>query len=192
MRSIVLLLSTALLFACAGKPVERTLYLLRAAPTSASGRVEAPVRVGMNRVMVAPYLDQAGIIVETEAGQVRAAREHRWAEPLDDGLRSLLRAEVSRALGYDVGSAHGGRQVWDYTVDVYVDRMHGTMAGAALLDAIYRITPRSGSGEGVTYQFSRSAELSREGYAGLVEAQQRLVVELAEAIASSLREITGS
>jgi uncharacterized lipoprotein YmbA len=192
MRSIAFVLSTALLFACAGTATERTLYLLRAEPTSASGRIEAPVRIGMNRVTVAPYLDQAGIIVETATAQVRAAREHRWAEPLDEGLRSLLRAEISRALGYEVGSAHGGRRSWDYTVDVYIDRMHGTMAGVAVLDAFYRITPAASSGGAVDYRFSRSVMLTREGYPGLVEAQQRLALELAEAIAGSLREVVGS
>jgi uncharacterized lipoprotein YmbA len=192
MRSTAFVLSTALLVACAGAAPERTLYLLRAAPTDASGRVEVPARVGLDRVTVAPYLDQAGIVVETQAGQVRAAREHRWAEPLDAGLRSLLRAEISRALGYDVSASRADRQTWDYTVDVYVDRMHGTMVGTALLDVAYRITPRAGSGDAVTYRFSRSAMLAREGYPGLVDAQHRLALELAEAIAQSLRGLGGS
>lgn len=193
MRSTALALCTALLVACAGGPApDRTLYLLRATPTGVSGRIDAPVRAGLDRVTVAPYLAQAGIVVETEAGQVRAATEHRWAEPLDAGLRSLLRAEISRALGSDVSARGADRQAWDYAVDVNVDRMHGTMTGTALLEAAYTITPGVGTGEAITYRFSRSAPLAREGYAGLVDAEQRLARELAEAIAQSLREIAGS
>jgi hypothetical protein len=184
-------LSVLLLVACAGSSAPRTQYLLRAEPAERSGRVEAPVRVGLGRVTVAPYLDQSGIVVETEAGQVQAAREHQWAEPLGAGLRSYLRAEMSAALGYDVSAGRTDLGDWDYTVDVYVDRLHGTMAGKAVLDASYRITSRPVAGDVTAYRFSRSAPLPRAGYRGLVDAEADLVGQLAQAIAASLREIGG-
>jgi uncharacterized lipoprotein YmbA len=182
-------LSVVLLVACAGSSAPRTQYLLRAEPAEPSGRVEAPVRVGLGRVDVAPYLDQSGIVVETEAGQVQAARQHLWAEPLNAGLRSYLRAEMSAALGYDVSAGPAALDHWDYTVDVYVDRLHGTMAGTAVLDASYRITPEAGAGEVTAYRFSRSEPLPREGYPGLVDAEADLARQLAQAIAASLREV---
>jgi hypothetical protein len=182
-------LSVVLLVACAGSSAPRTQYLLRAEPAERSGPVQAPVRVGLGRVTVAPYLDQSGIVVETEAGQVQAAREHQWAEPLDAGLRSYLRAGMSAALGYDVSARPTDLDDWDYTVEVYVDRLHGTMAGTAVLDASYRITPRPGAGDVAAYRFSRSAPLPREGYPGLVDAEADLARQLAQAIAASLREI---
>jgi hypothetical protein len=183
------LLSVLLLVACGGSSAPRTQYLLRAEPADRSGRVEAPVRVGLGRVAVAPYLDQSGIVVETEVGQVQAAREHQWAEPLDASLRSYLRAEMSTALGYEVSGSPADLAQWDYTVDVYVDRLHGNMSGRAVLDAGYRITPRAGGGDVAAYRFSRSAPLPREGYPGLVDAQADLVRQLAQAIAASLGEI---
>jgi uncharacterized lipoprotein YmbA len=186
MRSAVLV-CVALLVACAGSPTLRTQYLLRAEPTERSGRSEARIRVGLGRVAVAPYLDQAGIVVETQAGQVQAAREHQWAEPLSAGLRSFLRAEISNALGYDVSAFRGDDAHWDYAVDVYVDRLHGTMAGTAVLDAGYWITAASGAREVVEYRFSASLPLAREGYPGLVEAEAKLARQLARAIAASLR-----
>jgi uncharacterized lipoprotein YmbA len=183
------LLSAVLLVACAGSPDPRTQYLLRVQPTESAGRVEAPVSVALGRVAVAPYLDQSGIAVQTEAGQVRAARQHQWAEPLDAGLRSVLRAAMSQALGYHVSASPADRVRWDYTVDVYVDQLHGTMAGTAVLDAGYRITPRLAAGEVTEYRFSRSTPLPREGYPGLVDAEAELARQLAQAIAASLREI---
>ena len=182
-------LFVAILVACAGSSAPPTQYLLRAEPAERSSRVEAPVRVGLGRVDVAPYLDQSGIVVETEAGQVQAAREHQWAEPLGAGLRSYLRVEMSTALGHDVSANPADLAHWDYTVDVYVDRLHGTMAGKAVLDASYRITPRPRGGDVAAYRFSRSAPLPREGYPGLVDAQADLVRQLAQAIAASLGEI---
>jgi uncharacterized lipoprotein YmbA len=181
--------SVMLLVACAGSSDLRTQYLLHSESAERSGRVEAPVRVGLGRVAVAPYLDQSGIVVQTEAGQVQVARQHQWAEPLDAGLRSYLRAEMSEALGYDVSGRPANLDHWDYTVDVYVDRLHGTMAGTAVLDASYWITPRPGAGDVARYRFSRSVPLAREGYPGLVDAEADLARQLAQAIAASLREI---
>ncbi len=185
MRSFALLFFV-LMLACAGSPPLRSQYLLRAEPTERSERVEAPVHVGLGRVAVAPYLDQAGIVVQMQAGQLQTAHQHQWAEPLDSGLRSLLRAEMSEALGYDVSATPSDEADWDYTVHVYFDRLHGTMNGTAVLDAVYWI--RTGSGEGGLgeYRFSASEPLPREGYPGLVEAEADLARELARAIAGSL------
>jgi uncharacterized lipoprotein YmbA len=185
------ILSVLLLLACAGSSGPRTLYLLRTQPAEPPGRVEAPVQVRLGRVAVAPYLDQSGIVVQTQPDQVWAAREHQWAEPLDAGLRSVLRTEMSRALGYEVSAIPANRVPPDYTVDVYVDQLHGTMAGTALLDADYRITPQTAGGEVSEYRFSRSTPLPREGYPGVVDAEIELARQLAQAIAASLREITG-
>jgi uncharacterized lipoprotein YmbA len=187
---IIPVLSVLMMLACAGSSTSRTQYLLRAEPKERTGRVEAPVHVGLRRVAVAPYLDQSGIVVETKAGQVRAAHQHEWAEPLKASLRSYLRAEISEAIGYEVSPRPGERLPWDYTVDIYVDQLHATMGGTAVLDAGYRITPRLGHGEAVEYRFSRSTPLPREGYPGVVDAEAELARQLARAIAASLREMS--
>lgn len=192
MRSVALSSVLLLLVACASSPATQTLYLLHPEPALESGRVKAPRTVGLGRVAVAPYLAQTGIVVQTEPGQLQVARLHHWAEPLDAGLRSLLRAEMSRALGYEVRDGRGGRADWEHTVDVYVDRLHGNMAGRAVLDASYRITPRAGGGDVVEYRFSSSVPLPREGYPGLVDAQADLARQLARAIAGSLLELDPS
>jgi uncharacterized lipoprotein YmbA len=185
----IAVVSALVLAACAGSPTPRTQYLLRGEAKQRDGRAEAPLHLRLGRIAVAPYLDQSGIVVETERGQVQAAHYHHWAEPLEAGLRSLLRTEISEALGYEVSGRPGNQLPWDYTVDVYVDRLHATMGGAAELDASYRITPQSGGGEVAEYRFSRSAPLPREGYAGVVDAEAELARQLARAIAASLREI---
>ena len=191
MRIAALAFVTLALLACGGASPPRTAYLLRADPVERVGRVEGPYRVVLGRVSVAPYLDQSGLVVETEAGQVRAARRHEWAEPLADGLRSYLRAEISAALGFEVGLGRIERIPWDYTIDVYVDRLHGTMGGRAVIDAGYRITPRSRSAEIVEYRFARSMPLPSEGYSGLFDAEKELARQLALAIAQALTAATG-
>jgi len=182
-----LLLAVLLLSACAGTTPDTTRYLLPASGPAGTARVEPPEWIGLGRLSVAPYLAQAGLVVETREHQVRPARFHQWAEPLADGLRRFLRSEISASLGFDIGADVSQRRHWDQTVDVSVDRMHGNLSGEAVLVARWWIAPGSTQGETAAFRFAASQPLSRKGYPGLVDAQIELARQLAVAIAESLR-----
>jgi uncharacterized lipoprotein YmbA len=188
---IIALVFTSLLIACAGTPPSHTHYLMRGEVPERTARVEAPSSVGLLRVDVAPYLQQPGLVLATGEHQVRPARYHRWAEPLDEGLLRFLRAEISNALGYDVSADPARKSQWDYSVQLSVDQLHGTPSGDALLSASWRITRRGGSDVLAEFRMARSEPLAREGYAGLVEAEIGLARQLAVAIADSLRDLVG-
>ena len=179
--------TSALWVACASAPQVPTLFLLRASEPAPSGRLEAPLAIVLERVEVAPYLQTAGIVVETAAGQVRPARAYQWAEPLEAGLRSSLRARISTALGYPISSAAGAAANSALGVVVHIDRLHGTMDGAALIEASFRITRRAPGEPATEFHFTRAAPLANSGYAGLVEAEMELVDALAVEIARALR-----
>jgi uncharacterized lipoprotein YmbA len=187
MRIHALLLPLLLLAAaCAVQTPATTRYLLPADVPAGSGRVDPPVRYGLARVSVPPYLKDLGLVVETSPGQVRPARLHEWAEPLDDGLRRFLRIEISSALGQEIGSDIAQRSRWQAAIDVDVDRLHGTLDGEAVLVARWRLSPRSGApGD---YRFAAREALTEPGYAGLVEAEVLLLRQLSRAIADSLRD----
>ena len=180
----------ALLAACSTTSPEPTFYLMRGEASGTSGGLNGPIRVGLGRLIVAPYLlSSPGIVVETAPGEVRPANQHRWAEPLDAGLRWFLRAEIARAFGDEIGGGLVDFNDWDYTIDVYVARLHGTMSGTALLEGAYVIRPTSESEKLREYRFSKSQPLSDEGYAALVAAEQSLASDLGASIAEALREL---
>lgn len=184
------LASLALLVACSSPAPNPTYYLMRGEAPEASGRLNGSIRVGLGRLIVAPYLlTGPGIVVETAPGEVRAARQHQWAEPLDAGLRWFLRAEIARAIGDEVGGGLVDFKDWDYTIDVYIARFHGTLTGTALLEGSYVIRPRADSQEQREYRFAETRPLPAEGYAALVAAEQRLASELGASIAEALREL---
>ncbi len=178
-------LGLPLVSGCAGTEPARTQYLLGPAAAPTTGRVDAPSQVLLTHVSIAPYIDQAGIVVETEVGQVSAARLHTWAEPLSAALESLLRAEISSALGYPVSASELSGGPWDVTVGVHVERFHATMNGRAVLRAAYRVATPAGGG--ATYRFHESAALPREGYPGVVDAETALARELARSIAAAIQ-----
>jgi uncharacterized lipoprotein YmbA len=178
-----------LFVACSSPAPDPTLYLLRAEPTEGSAQIASPIRVGLGRLVVAPYLlASQGIVVETAVGEVHAARLHQWAEPLQAGLRWYLRGQIGRALGYQMGGALTDFADWDYTVDVFIGRLHGTMTGTAHIEAVYII--RSESPRKLhDFRFGKTERLVEDGYPALVAAERRLLDGLAESIASSLRKI---
>ena len=187
---VAVVASVTLLVACSSPVPEPTSYLLRGEASQASGSLDGSTRVGLGRLLVAPYLlTSQGIVVESAPGVVQAARQHQWAEPIDAGLRWFLRAEIGRGLGNEVGAGLVDRTGWDYTVDVYIAQFHGTMSGTAILEATYLIRPTADSSAVREYVFSKSQPQSDEGYAALVAAEQSLAAELGAAIAESLQEL---
>ena len=187
---VVSLIVVALATGCSSPTAEPTYYLLRGEASGKSGAVKARVRVGLGRILVAPYLlSSPGLVVETGPGQIRAARQHLWAEPLDSGLRWFLRGEIARAIGYDIGGGLTDRPDWDYSIDVYIATLHGTMSGTALLQGAFVIRPLAAKEPLRDHLFSRTLPLGDEGYAALAATEQRLIVEFAQAIAAALRQM---
>lgn len=188
---VLAIAAAVLLVACSSPTASPTRYLLPADVPEGTFRVDAPVRIGIAIVEVAPYLSQPGLAVETTERQIRNARSHQWAEPLDAGIRRQLRAGVSKALEFDVSADPTQRRRWDYVVDVAIERLHGNLDGQAVLVARWRITPRRGGDEVAAYRFARSQSLPRAGYAGLVDAEVMLLDGLAAEIAASLAAQAG-
>ena len=189
MRTLALVILLTLTTACSGKSTPpQNYYLLPLVVPTGSMRVEAPMDVGLSRLGVSHYLTQNGIVVETTEETVRPARYHQWAEPLDEGLRRVLRAQISTALGYEISADTIQRSNWDVVLDVEIERLHGTLSGEAILIAQWRLTPKSVPESSVAYRFSQTRSLQREGYASLVETETQLLNELSSVIADSIRE----
>jgi len=188
----VLIATTILVaLACAGTSPPITRYLLPVNVPEGVERIDPPIRVGLARVEVAPYLDQPGLVVETQVGQIRPASQHQWAEPIALGLQRHLRAELTTALGFGVSGNPSQRHRWDYAVDVSIDRLHGTLAGDAMLVAHWRVTPLQSGRDPVTYRLAAREPLAAQGYAALLDAEVELTRALAAAIADSVQTLRG-
>lgn len=190
MRMLALLIMAPLLLAgCSGgkKAPEPTFYLLRAEARVPDGLQKPPVQVGISRVSVADYLGQDGIVVATGGGQVRAARQHLWAEPLDSSIRLFLRDAISADLGYPVSADIGRRQSWQYRVDVRIDEWHGSLAGNVRMVASWLLIDVATDTELSRHRFEQSGSLTSDGYDALVRAQSNLLTQFADAISTSLQ-----
>jgi uncharacterized lipoprotein YmbA len=176
----------AALAGCSGATPVRTEYLLRAETPETAARKEAQARIGIARVTVAPYLDQPGLVIETETREIQPARYHQWAEPLENSLLLYLRTEISKALGEAVSIDGTDRSHWNQSVDVFIEELHGTVKGEALMVATFRISTRDAD-EAASYRFAKRTPSAEKGYPALVDAEAQLIRELAGAIADALR-----
>lgn len=179
---IIILTAAAFLVACSGTPVQTQYYLLRSDIEQHSRDLEPSKTFAMGRIVIAPYIEQPGIVLETANGEVRPAMHHQWAEPMQQGLQQFLRIEVSAAVGEDIFPSELSEG--DLLFEVRIDQLHGTAEGDARLVAYWLITRK---GEILSsYQFSESAPLQADGYAALAKAQKGLLSDLAKQIAESL------
>ena len=179
-----------LLAGCAsgGKAPELTQYLLRSDSQALS---EGVAVVGLRTVSVATYLDQPGLVLETDTGTVRPATYHQWAEPLSESLRSFLADEISAQSGEPVRHRSYGDSSWKRTIrqliDIHIDELHGTANGSARLVASWTLTDREQPASAMEHKFAATERLSGDGYASLVAAEKRLLTRLAAKIAEEMK-----
>ena len=138
----------------------------------------------MGRLIIAPYIEQPGLVLETSRGEIRPALHHQWAEPMGQGLQQFLRVEVSSELGEDIFPERYSEG--ETAFDVRIDQLHGTADGDALLVAYWWL--RQGDDIQHSYQYAETRALGRDGYGALADAQKALLRDLASRIAASLKD----
>lgn len=182
MRLISLLLAVTLLGACSSSPVQTNYYLLRSDVPLSTQEINTSSAYVLGAISVAPYIDQQGLLLEAVEGQIRPARNHLWAEPVQEGIRIFLTAELSYAIGQPMYTVATGAS--SHFVDVRIGQLHGTADGKAKLVAYWSL--RDGAEVLEAHQFSSTKAIEADGYAALVKAQKALLKELAQSMAAAL------
>ena len=172
---------------CSSTPQAKTSYLLRSEASLESAEMVTKPVAYLGVLELANYLDQPGLVTETQPGQVHSARQHQWAEPLQTSLRAFLAMELSSAMKAPVlKQKHVSAD--ELRVDVTIDLLHGTADGRAVLVAYWSLVA---DGERKAFRYVESQTLDGVGYAALVAAESALLVDLADAIALELKaEVT--
>lgn len=198
-RACALVLSCCLLSACFGgaKPQATQYYLLRTesstfANDSSAAKVTprqlAPIHLAS--VQVAPYLNQSGLIMETDNQRIVAARYHQWSEPLNNSIPRFLSRSISDLYGAEITGPALSVSNAHTTIDIHIEQLHGQENGDVILEASWSLRPSVlPSGRSTTPQvfaFNDTLPLAEDGYDALVAAEKQLLTNLASAIAQSL------
>lgn len=184
-------LITALLAGCASAPAPRTAeYLL--GPSFAMEQaaiVHTRPQAALARVTVAPYLQRHGIVLETSERRLETARDHRWAQPLDQSMRRLLQLTIARTSGLTIVADPEGAESLQFLIDVDVHRFHGTADGQVQLVADWQLRRAEDRTVAARHHFAERTATTAAGYRALVRAHAALAEDLGAAIGRSLAGI---
>lgn len=180
---IALLLSLGL-GGCAGKVTPSARYVLPAATPEIPNAAEATLALG--RLRLAHYLDVEGIVMQLDDIELREARDHRWAEGLDQQLRRNLQAHLSQDLpAWRVVQGSAG-DTDAYTLHISIDQFQGRYDGYALAGGQWQL--RSAGGKLVHMaSFTTRTALEQDGYPALVRALGQSLEQAAGEIATGIR-----
>ncbi|HEY5645664.1 MAG TPA: ABC-type transport auxiliary lipoprotein family protein [Pseudomonadales bacterium] len=182
MNKALPLLLLFVLGACASTPPEQHEYLLAAPASSLPAAGSAPIT--LRPVILAPYLDQKGIVLQAADTEVQVARLNRWAEPLDAAVNRYLQVAVGNASGRLVEVAPLTTGTPGTELQVRVHQLHGSTEGQVRLVAEWSVRPAASAAQ--LHVFESTLRQGGDGYPALVNAHAALLDQLAGAIAASL------
>lgn len=189
-RAVLCAFAVMLLAACASQPRATRYYLFEPTLVAPGATVDARVSaLAVGPVTVSAYLDQPQIVTRGD-DEVITLREHdRWASPLADGVREVIRRRLADRLpntsvSLFPGAAEPAKSARRVAVDIF--RLDGAAGGSARIVAQWRLFDPATRTWDAAREFSDSTPAAGAAIRDLVAAQGALLEMLADAIAESL------
>ncbi|MBK1879144.1 PqiC family protein [Pelagicoccus mobilis] len=170
------------------KPDTTRFYALEAEERASSQGDDASTTVVVNMIRIPKYLDYSGVVTQLPSYEMRQSGEHRWSEPLDEGIARVLVAGMASELeGVRVSRIKDRPGLdWDYRVGASVEKLDGDLEGEVKLQVRWWISVNDS--EQTREFYSNLTESAGVGYEGYVGAINRLVkswsVEVSAAVQS--------
>lgn len=180
-------LASMLLAGCAGSAGSPSLFLLDSQTRGDQPAVpENAPRLVVKPVTLAKFLDQDGIIYQTEPHRIVIAQDNRWAAPLSSQISDML----YKTLAHDVTRArvekNQARRKKSYQLQTHIDQFMGHYDGKAHVAGQWRLQ----NPEGKTirsHHFATVVALPRDGYPALISSLSRSWGKLSQQIARSVQ-----
>ncbi|WP_423823165.1 ABC-type transport auxiliary lipoprotein family protein [Salinisphaera sp. SPP-AMP-43] len=186
----ILLLSAALLLisgcATTGDDGSPSLFVLEDGP-SAPDKTSTPgaPSLAIAPVAVASYLDQGGIVYQTEVHRIVVANNNRWAAPLTDQLTDTLYGVLASELPGVNLSRPANAQNASYRLRTYIDSFFGHYGGNAVVAGRWTLIGPQGATV-ASRTFKRRTPLPRDGYPALVSSLSQGWQTVGDSIASNV------
>ncbi|HWK53087.1 MAG TPA: ABC-type transport auxiliary lipoprotein family protein [Hyphomicrobiales bacterium] len=178
-----------LLTACASSAPPLTYYRLGAPTMIGAATVDErlPALV-LERVTLADYLAQPGLVLQQGTYQLQVSRQHLWAESLDVALPQALLAALRDAStnyryflrGNDFVPAAG------YGLRVHFDGFHTTDGGEVVASGRYQLVASTDGRELANRRFALRRDLRANGYPEVVSQLDALLDELAAMLVADM------
>ena len=141
-------------------------------------------------IKVAEFLDQPGIVLQTDTHQIEVAHYHRWAEPLKRNLHRYIKNVLTTQLPqHGVLSGDEINKVLSYRqLEITVNQFNGTTDGLAVLSGYWTLKIAGSKTQPAKKTFSYQSRLTNNGYPELVKELAELMNQLSKDIADSIKQ----
>ncbi|GGW73128.1 PqiC family protein [Alishewanella tabrizica] len=184
---LVLMASMALgLAGCSSTPASDIRYYQLAIPSPQPVHSSKLAAIGIAPVRVATYLNGSGLVLQQSAVEFSIARQHLWADALEQQLQRQLTEYLLQALPKQplaLLNTPGVR-----TLQLEIDRFYANDQGQAIISGRYSL---SLLGAIETVPFSHAVKLEQDGYPAMVYALsvgwQRVLADIAQHLATQVQ-----
>jgi uncharacterized lipoprotein YmbA len=152
---------------------------------------EARIRIGLETVVVAQYLDRSEIVVNLDNTAYQLAEFDQWAEPLSDNLTRVLGQNLTNLLGdnsIDVILASETSIPLDYRLEVDVLRLDGNLGDQVTLVAQWALLGNEEDDLKLMRRSEYQEPAADKTYKGLVLAKSRTVEKLSRDMAAAVKK----
>ncbi|MDJ0656001.1 MAG: PqiC family protein [Xanthomonadales bacterium] len=185
--AIILVLSLA---ACANVPEARHYVLSTQADGGQNTSITGELAVGLGRIDLPRYLRQPALVIRTAEQEVRPATYHRWAEPLDRGIRRSFALHLDAELpGYRVEAAPTNLGDAALRVDLEVDQFHGSESGEVVFGGRWKAYSNENGRLVAGQAFRFRTATTQPGYSEIVKVKVEQIALLSSDVAASLAPV---
>lgn len=186
MKNFTLAISCAALISCSSAPVT-SYYQLSPVAVATTAKLSAAEqhtrRIYLEPVQVASYLNGRGLVLQLSDVELEMARQHVWAEPLQQQLQRQIRDLLGpHGAGYTLVSQPDANTV---TVQLHFDRFHAIEKSGEAVVAGYFFLQNSNQPTR-TFPFHIQTPLEQDGYASMVKALSVALQQLTAQIEKAL------
>ena len=183
---------TAALVGCGSSPEPR-FYTLSAGGNPGSDRSEkamADYSVSVGPVTLPEIVDRPQLVVRVGTNQVALLDDHRWAEPLRDGIPRVVAENLAQLLGVRQVVSYPNNVSFDpeYRVLLDIQRFESMPGQTVTIDALWTVRPASG-GEPKRGRSAAREQTGGDGYDALVTAYGRALATVSRDISEAIRSI---
>jgi uncharacterized protein len=200
-RSTIRILFTGLvisglfsLLSCSSAPAKPSYYVLTTAQAPMSEKqpdLNRPLVI-IKPIYLADFLKQTGLVMQTQAHQLRYARSHLWAENLDEGITKALLQDLNAAdLNYTVTADYRWlAEQARYEIQITIDQFNATDHSTVVMNGSYWIIDTRTKAIVVNRDFNYQLELQENGYEHAVSKLRELIGQLSLMIGESLKYLS--
>jgi uncharacterized lipoprotein YmbA len=194
-----MLVLSILVSGCSSTPSPTNYYLLNNQPSTqfASSDQHASESAALekqNQVIVVSindlpeYLEQPHLVMQMSDHQLHYANFHMWAEPLKEGLKKALLADLtsSGSASYFIAENRELKQANLTTLFVNVDFFHATANSKVVLSGQFWLSKPDEIEQLKSQSFYFELQLEKNGYPHSVEKMRVLVSKLADKIVTGI------